>query len=184
MNWFNAIAILLIAYVVVFLQATFNEVRHFLGVQVDLLPSLVVYAALSGGIVTLALVAVVGGLWFDALSANPIGVSMLPLFVLGLCIQRSREFILRDQPYAQMLVGLTASALAPLGSLLILVNTDAKPLLGWFSLWQWIVMSVVGAVLTPLWFWIFDLVSRGLSYKPVAEGGVRADREIKRGRRQ
>lgn len=184
MNWFNAIAILLIVYVVVFLQATFNEMRHFLGVQVDLLPSLVVYAALSGGIVTLTLVAVVGGLWFDALSANPIGLSMLPLFVLGLVIQRSREFILRDQPYAQMLVGLTASALAPLGSLLILVNTDAKPLLGWFSLWQWIVMSVVGAVLTPLWFWIFDAISRVLSYKPVPEGGIRADREIKRGRRQ
>ena len=184
MNRFNTIAILLVAYVVVFFQATFNELRHFVGAQVDLLPGLVVYAALSGGIVTLTLVAVLGGLWFDALSANPIGLTMLPLFVIGLFIQRSREFILRDQPYAQMLIGLTASALAPLGSLLILVNTDAKPLLGWFSLWQWLVVSAVGAVLTPLWFWIFDVVSRVLNYRPVVEGGFRADREIKRSRRQ
>jgi hypothetical protein len=184
MNWFNTIAILILAYLVVFLQATFNEVRHFIGVQVDLLPSLVVYAALSGGIVTLTLVAVLGGLWFDALSANPIGLSILPLFGIGLFIQQSREFILRDQPYAQMLIGFTASALTPLGSLLILMNTDAKPLLGWFSLWQWLVMSVVGAVLTPVWFWIFDVISRVLNYRPVVEGGFRADRQIKRGRRQ
>lgn len=183
MNWFNTITILLVAYVVVFLQATINELRHFAGVQVDLLPGLVVYAALSGGVVTLALTAVLGGLWFDALSANPIGLTMLPLFVIGLFIQNHREFILRDQAYAQMLLGLAASALAPLGALLILVNTDAKPLLGWFSIWQWLVMSVVGAVLTPAWFWVFDLIGRVLNYRPAGEIGFGHEREIKHGRR-
>src|SRR5262249_37641230 len=135
MNKFNAIALLLAAYLVVFLQATFNELRQVVGVQVDLLPSLVVYTAISGGgIVTLTLVSVCGGLWFDSLSANPMGISMLPLFLIGLFLQRHRELILRDQPYAQILMGLGASALAPLGSVLLLVNTDMKPLLGWFSL--------------------------------------------------
>lgn len=182
MNWFNTIAILLLAYLAVFFQATFNELRHFAGVQVDLLPGLVVYTAISSGIVTLTLVTVCGGLWLDSLSANPPGLSTLPLFVIGLFIQRNRDAILRDQPYAQMLLGLTASALAPLFCVLILVNTGARPLIGWFSLWQWFVMSVIGAVATPVWFWIFDFAGRILNYRPIGEMGFRHDREIKRGR--
>ena len=182
MNWFNTIALLLVTYLVVFFQVTFNELRHLIGAQVDLLPSLVVYTALSSGLVTLAFVAVCGGLWMDSLSANPLGVTMLPLFVVGLLIQRSREFILRDQPYAQMMLGLSASAAVPLLALVILFNIDVHPLVGWFSLWQWLVVSAVGACATPLWFGLFDWIGRVLNYRPVAEGGHRPDREIKRGR--
>lgn len=182
MNRFNTIAILVAAYFVVFFQSTFNGLRNILGVQVDLLPSLIVYTALSGGIVTLTLVAVCGGLWFDSLSANPIGLSIMPLFFIGLFIQRSRDLILRDQPYAQMLLGLTASSLAPLGSFLILINTEVRPLIGWFTVWQWLVMSVAGALFTPVWFRFFDLIGKTLNYKPLAEAAFRADRQIKRGR--
>ena len=49
MSRFNTIAILFATYVVVFLQATFNELRQVAGVQVDLLPGLIVYTAISGG---------------------------------------------------------------------------------------------------------------------------------------
>ena len=173
---------LLLAYLVVFFQATFNDLRHFVGVQVDLLPGLIVYAAISSGIITLTLLSVCGGLWLDSLSANPAGLSTLPLFVIGLMLQRHRDAILRDQPYAQLLLGLTASALAPLFCLLILVNTGARPLVGWFSIWQWFVMSVIGAVFTPVWFWLFDVTGRVLNYRPVGEAGFRHEREIKRGR--
>jgi cell shape-determining protein MreD len=182
MNWFNTIALLFVTYLIVFFQATFNELRHFIGAQVDLLPSLIVYAALSNGVVTLSLVAVCGGLWVDSLSANPLGVTMLPLLVVGLLIQRSREFILRDQAYAQVVLGLCASAAVPLLTLLILFNLDAHPLVSWFSLWQWIVMSVGGAVVTPVWFRVFDWIGRVLNYRPVGESGFRPDREIKRGK--
>ena len=43
-----------------------------------------------------------GGLWFDSLSANPLGVSVLPLFLVGLAIHLNRELILRDQAFAQV----------------------------------------------------------------------------------
>jgi len=182
MTWFNTFAVLLVTYLVVFFQATFNELRHFAGVQVDLLPSLVVYTALNGSLLALCLVAGLGGLWIDALSANPLGVTLLPLFVAGLLIHRSREFILRDQPYAQMMLGLSASAAVPVITLIILLNLDAHPLVGWFSLWQWIVVSAVGACATPAWFAFFDWIERVLNYRPVPEGGYRPDREVKRGR--
>lgn len=185
MNRLNTLFLLAAAYVVVFLQATCNEVRHLVGVQVDLLPSLLVYTALSSGIVTLALVAAWGGLWFDALSANPLGLSVLPLFAVGLVIHRGRDYIQRTEPQAQRLLGLAASLLAPLGSLLLLLahtEADARPLLGWFSLWQWIVVGAAGAAFTPVWFRVFDVVGRTLHYRPLGETTFRPDRQIKRGR--
>jgi len=47
--------------------------REWLGAQVDLLPALMVYAALYTGLANVAGLAVLGGLWFDGLSANPLG---------------------------------------------------------------------------------------------------------------
>ena len=40
MSWFNTIAILVVAYLAVFVQATFPELRLVLGAQIDLLPRL------------------------------------------------------------------------------------------------------------------------------------------------
>ena len=182
MTWFNTIAILVATYLAVFLQSTFNEVRHLIGVQIDMLPSLVVYAGLSGGLVTLSLVSVCGALWFDSLSANPLGISLLPLFLIGLICQQNRELILRDQPFAQFILGASASAAIPLLTLLLLLNTNAAPLIGWFSLWQWLVVSLVGGALTPVWFWLFDRIGDVLNYRAVGETSFRSDREIKRGR--
>ena len=70
----------------------------------------------------------------------------------------------------------------PVLTLLLLLNADIQPLVGWFSLWQWLVVSLVGAVVTPLWFGIFDRLTRALSYRPFGETSFRPDRQIKRGR--
>lgn len=181
-NWINTIAILIVAYLLVWLQATFSDLRYVVGAQIDLLPSLIVYVALSSGMVGLTIVCVCAGLWFDSLSANPLGVSLLPLFLVGLLIQRNRDFILRDQTYAQMVIGFAASAAVPFLTVLLLLNLDERPLLGWFSLWQWIVLSAAGALMTPLWFHLFNRIGHALNYRPLGEVSFRPDREIKRGR--
>src|SRR5258706_10846770 len=97
MTLLTTIFILGAAFLAVFWQAAFNGVRHLLGAQIDLLPALMVYASLYGGFTTVVLLAVLGGLWFDSLSANPLGVSVLPLFIIGVSIYASRELILRTQ---------------------------------------------------------------------------------------
>jgi cell shape-determining protein MreD len=182
MNWFESFLLLAVAFALVFLQSTVTVLRDAVGAQIDLLPSLVVYVSLSRGVPTLTLLAVAGGLWFDTLSANPVGVSVLPLFLAGFVIQRSRGMILRDQAYAQFVLGAGATAAVAAGTVLLLVNAGAKPLLSWFSLWQWIVLSVAGGAMTPWWFVVFDRLHHWLTYR--AEGGssFRTDREIKRGR--
>jgi rod shape-determining protein MreD len=183
MNWVNPILILLAAFVFVFLETAFQGLRHLLGAQIDLLPALVVYTSLNYGVRMTTLVAVLGGLWYDSLSVNPLGVSILPLFLAGFLISSQRGLILRDQTFAQVVLGLCASAATPALTLLLLLSMHQNPLFGWGSLWQWMVMTASGGLLTPVCFRLFDRLRHALSYSPVIETSFRPDREIRRGRK-
>ena len=101
---------------------------------------------------------------------------------MGFLIFLRRELILRDQPYAQFALGLAASAAAPLLTVLLLLTAGESPLLGWGSLWQWLVMSAGGAIATPIVFFVFDWFERALGYRRATESSFRPDREIRRGR--
>ena len=183
MNLFKPALILGFAFLAVFGEAVFSAPRHLLGAQVDLLPALMVYAALNADLVTLSLLAVLGGMWFDSLSENPLGVSILPLMAAGFPIHLRRDLILRDLPFAQFVLGAAASAAVPALTLLLLLNGGRQPLLGWGSLWQWLVMTAGGAAATPVIFALFERCDRALGYQPRTETSFRPDREIHRGRK-
>ena len=183
MSALNTIFILSLAFLAVFVEASFGGLRRLLGVQIDLLPGLMVYASLSSGYVTVALMAVLGGLWFDSLSANPLGVSILPLLIIGFAVQQFRHLILRQQTYAQLVLGFSASGFAPLFTLVVLFSSGTEPMLGWGFIWQWFVMTVLGGLLVPLYFKLVDQVYRILGYERAVEPGFRHDREIARGRK-
>jgi hypothetical protein len=182
MNVLQIILILLAAFLAVFWEAAFPATSRWLNAQVDLLPALMVYASLRIGLPAIALLAVCGGLFFDSLSANPLGVSIVPLFAVGLALYWRRELILREQPYAQFVLGLGASATTPWLTVLLLLTAGHQPLLGWGSLWQWVVMSLGGAIATPLFFLLFGWFERALGRDHVSETSFREDREIRRGR--
>lgn len=183
MNALQTILIFAFAFLAVFAEAAFPGVRHLLGAQVDLLPVLMVYAALNANMTIVALLAVLGGLWFDALSANPLGVTILPLFAVGFVILSQREFILHKLSFAQIILGAVACAVVPALTLLLLLTGGGQPLLGWGSLWQWLVMTAGGAVATPIIFALFAWCNHALGYQPRAETSFRSDREIHRGRK-
>ena len=182
MNWLNTLFILAAAFLAVFWEAAFHGVRHILGVQIDLLPPIMVYAGLCCNLTTVCLAGCLGGLWFDSLSANPLGISVLPLFVVGLAIHVWRDLILRDQSFAQMVVGLAAGLSVPMLTLLLLLTTGRSPLVGWGSLWQFLVMGVGSALATPVFFVLFEWLQKTLVHAPVVETSFRPDREIRRGR--
>jgi len=146
------------------------------------LPPLMVYASLTHGLLTIVLLACCGGLWFDSLSLNPLGVSVLPLLLLGWVIYQSRGLLLRRQTFARVVLGVMAGAAQPLATLFLLLNLGRAPLLGWFSFWQWIVLAAGSGLVTPLCFELFDRLHRAFEYQPAAPGSFRADRQIKRGR--
>ena len=182
MNWRPTMFVLVTAFAAVFFEASWGFSRRLLGAQIDLLPALMVYTALTLGFTSVVLLAVCGGLWFDSLSLNPLGASVLPLLLIGMLIYRSRELLMREHRSAQLLLGAAAGAAQPLGTLFILLNAGARPLLGWISLWAWLVMAAGAAVATPLCFKLFDRLRRAFEYQPVTESSFRPDREIKRGR--
>ena len=182
MNWLDTILVLFAAFLVVFWEAAFQGVRHLLGAQIDLLPALMVYASLCAGLNTAMLLALCGGLWFDSLSANPLGISVLPLLVIGVAIYASRELLLRSQAFAQLVIGLAASIAVPLITLLLLLSTGHQPLLGWGTLWQVLVMGLGGALATPVFFELFGWLHRKLGRVEVSEVSFRPDREIRRGK--
>jgi rod shape-determining protein MreD len=178
----NRIAILLVAYVAIFLAGSVGFLRNWIGAQVDVLPVLMVYCALTTGLGTLTATAVLGGLWTDSLSANPLGISVLPYFLVGLIVYQTRDLVLRDQPYARSILGMAACVGAPLMTVLSLWGGGYQPLIGWGSLWQWLVLAASGAILTPACFWLFERLQAALAYKRPAETPFRPDREMKRGR--
>ncbi len=182
MNWRSTIFVLAAAFVAVFLQACFGFLRNLLGAQIDLLPALMVYAALTHGFATIVLLAACGGLWFDSLSLNPLGASVLPLLLIGLLLYHYRDLLMREHVSAQIILGVMAGAVQPLGTLFIMLNAGATPLLGWASLWQWVVMAAAGGAMTPVFFKVFDRLHRALEYQPVTQTSFRPDRQIKRGR--
>jgi len=182
MNWLSTLFVLLAAFLAVFWAAAFHWVRDLLGVQIDLLPPLMVYAALQGRLLTVSLLACCGGLWFDSLSANPLGISILPLFAAGFIIQLWRDLILRDQHFAQMVLGLAAGAAVPAFELLLLLTTGKPPRLGLGTLWQLLVMTIGSGLATPVVFFLLDWAQKTLVHSPVVETSFRPDREIRRGR--
>jgi rod shape-determining protein MreD len=183
MTALHIVLIFVAAFLAVFCEAAFPGIRNALGAQVDLLPPLMVYAALTGPLPLTAVMAVWSGLLFDSLSANPIGVSVFPLFLVGFLIHLNRELILRDQLFAQLVLGFAASAIVPFVTILLLLTAGQQPLLGWGSLWQWFVMAWGGALATPLFFVLFDWLNRAFGYQRMTETSFRPDREIHRGRK-
>ncbi len=130
----------------------------------------------------MTLLAIVGGLGFDSLSANPPGVSIIPLMLTGFLIHLRHDLILRSLPFAQFVLGATASAMVPALVLILLLNAGKQPLIGWGSLWQWLVMIAGGAGATPVMFAFFAWCDHTLGYPPLSETSFRPDREILRGR--
>jgi hypothetical protein len=142
-----------------------------------------VYTSLTTGIGMVAALAVCGGLWRDSLSADdPLGVSILPLFLIGFVILWKRDLLLRDHPFAQFALGMAAGALFPLGTLFLLLNLRLEPLLGWASLWQWVAGTLAGGIFAPLLFTLFGWMRRAFEYPALKQSSFREDREIKRGR--
>ena len=116
-------------------------------------------------LLTVSLLAVLGGVWLDALVRESAGrdhsavvrrrVSDLFAprinFARALCQNRARR---RRQCRRAGL------------SLLLLLNLGHYLLVGWGSLWQWAVVTAGGAAATPLLFPCFDSCGGALGYQP------------------
>ncbi len=156
-----------------------------LGAQIDLLPALMVYAGLTHGFTTIVLLAVCGGLWFDSLSLNPLGVSVLPAVGdRAADLSGPRPALARTSSSPKSCWARRPERAATAGgTLFILLNTGVAAAAGLdFAL------AVAGhgggrrGVSRRSVFKLFDRLHRAFDYQPVPASSFRPDREIKRGR--
>lgn len=182
MNRFTRIFLFLAMWLSVFAQTQFQGLRDLIQVPIAISPALVSYAALTHGLgVTLSL-GILGGLWVDSLSASPVGVSVLPLFLLGFTLHLQRHLILRDQGFAQFWVGLGAGAGVPLLTLGVLSLTRSQPVTGGFTVIHLLLLGLINGVACPFLFRMFDFLHRVFDYRPLTTSSFRTDRETVRGR--
>jgi rod shape-determining protein MreD len=182
-NWVALSVFVTAGYAVAFAEARVTALRDLTGAQVDLLPGLMVYAAMAFRTEIILGCAALFGLFYDSLSTNVLGTSFTALAAIGLGAARFRELLLSDQFVTHWVLGLIASAVAPAISILALNLSGAEPLLGLGSIWQWAVMIAGGGLVTPLWFKLFNRLDDASRFKELPESTFRTDRQIARGRR-
>ena len=182
MNRLETIFILFTAWLAVAFEISFPGFRQLLGFQISLLPPLMVYLALSNSLPGIVLLSLIGGVASDAFSANPIGISTLALAGTGMLLHHNRDLVLRDQAYAQVAMGLLATALVPALVVLALMNTQHPVQLTWRLFGQWLGAALAGGICTPFVFRLFALLSGWFSYQALPESHFRDTRQIKRTR--
>ncbi len=109
MNVLIAMAGILLA---VALQAHMPTLWWLGGTRVELLPALVVYAALTMHRRCALVLALVAGLTQDALSAAPFGITALAYGIAAIVITSLREALDRDLPWMQWSAGALTSITA------------------------------------------------------------------------
>lgn len=172
------------AFAAVLAQSALDLTRWLCGAQLNLLPALMVYAALTCKLPALMALALVAGLLFDSMSANPLGTMALALFLPAWLIHRQRALILRDLPFARLVLGLAATGATPIIAVLLLLSARHEVVLGWFSVGQWVVLTLIGGLLTPLLFELLEGARQALTYQRAPSTTFRSDREIRRRRRR
>ena len=123
-----------------------------------------------------------GGLWFDSLSANPLGVTILPLFVVGFPIYLRRELILRELLFAQFVLGAVASAARAAADAAAAVDTPANAAARLGFALAMACDDAGGGAADAGFFPLFDWLQPRAGYQPRTETSFRPDREIRRGR--
>lgn len=172
------------AVLTVFLQARFQAPNQWLGARIDLLPPLMVCLGLNAGLGVIASVSLAGGLLFDSLSANPLGISILPLLLIGMVVESIRDLIMKESWTAKFTLGMAAGTWGFIASLAILLifadSPRQRPVLGIFTLWQGIVFAVFSGLLAPLMCRCWDGFHQAFVFQPENPASFREDRQIVR----
>lgn len=182
MNRIPVFLMFLVLWLAVFAQTQFAVLHRWIGVPLGVLPALVVYVALTHGLVLSTTFGVVAGLWLDSLSASRFGVSVLPLFAFGFVVQTRSHLLLREQRFAQFWLGLAGGVLVPLSTVGLLQLGQREPAFTQGTWWQLLVLGGLNGAVCPLVFLLFDRLDRTFNYAAMEPQSFRADRQIVRGR--
>ncbi|SVC61496.1 uncharacterized protein METZ01_LOCUS314350, partial [marine metagenome] len=86
--------------------------------------------ALRAPITTIAILAVFASLTQSALSSNPLGISLLPLYFMGFILHINSHNLSHHHLGSRFALGAGAGAVIPLMTLALLLITNTEPLIG------------------------------------------------------
>ena len=167
MKHFFTLTILLTALISVYLGAAVGLPRQFLGAQIDPLPALMLVVALRAPISAVAALAIFGSLIQSSLSSDPLGISMLPLFSLGIAVHLNAQSLSQHHPGPRFALGAIAGALIPVLTLVLLLLSGKQPMIGWFTLWQWAIGIVASGLLALIYFPLLEWLDRSVEEQPL-----------------
>jgi hypothetical protein len=167
---FNKMLTLLLGvYFLIFLQSHWQMPRLWLGFQPDLTPALMVFVGLTMGAGYVSSIALMSGLWLDSLSANPFGMSILPLFLVGWIVFCFRKKIMAVEFMAQIYLGILGGLLVFLLQLTLLMLFSFNPLIGWEMIFLAMLNAFFCGVAVPFFYllhkWFKSLFSHS-SHEP------------------
>lgn len=168
MKTFFGFTILLTALIAIFFETACQIPRSFTGAQIDPLPALMVVTALRAPVLVITALAIMGSLWQSSLSSDPLGISMLPLFLLGMLVHLNIKSISHHHIGSRFALGAIAGALVPILILCLLLLSGHQPMIGLYSLWQY-AMSIIGSGLFALSFFpLLEWLNRNMEEQPFA----------------
>ncbi|MDP6893571.1 MAG: rod shape-determining protein MreD [Verrucomicrobiota bacterium] len=175
--------LLLGAYFLTFMQSHWHGPRLWLGFQPDLTPALLVFVGMTMGARYISTVALATGLWLDSLSANPFGISVFPLFLVGWIVFYIREKIMTKEFMAQLYLGVIASLTVFLFQLILLGMLSVNPMIGWEIVFWSILNAFLCGVSVPLLNFMYKVFIRWFSHPPYEPNKwLNNNRQIVRGK--
>ncbi|MBG87120.1 MAG: rod shape-determining protein MreD [Verrucomicrobiales bacterium] len=163
------ITLVIAIYFAVFLEVRADFTREWFGAPLSLLPALVVYAAIQYPVWGITLVAVCGGLWIDAFSATPLGVSVASMFALGFLLNRKKEILTHDHPIVRILLGLAVGTLYPLANYFLVSMISGGTSFNLTQIGSAAFCAIITAIVTPFAFRIFARLHRTFTFRSMRE---------------
>ena len=163
--------LLLTAFVAVVMQSTLANLWTWSGARIEFLPSLVAYAAFSTRWPLPLWLALAGGIFQDALSANRLGVSSLALGAVATAGFFARNKIYRNQWLVQFVVGGLASLLSSLLAWILLVLGGLGWTVSWVGILRVFQIALLSFLVTPFFFRALDHI-RGWTGELQADWGT------------
>jgi rod shape-determining protein MreD len=148
------------------LQCALAAVVNVAGVKLDLMPAMIVFAALFASWNRALFVAVAGGLLLDALSFQPPGMSVAPLVVSAAAINHFQRVLYRDNILLQFALGAGTSLAVSVWTWLLLAVSDTPLPLEFAIAAKMALIAMLAALGTPLLLWLLKGTARWIGQWP------------------
>jgi len=168
MKAFLTLTILITALITTYVASSWSLPKQITGAQLDPLPALMLAVALRAPITTIAILAVFASLTQSALSSDPLGISLLPLYFMGFILHINSHNLSHHHIGSRFALGAGAGAVIPLVTLALLLITNKEPLIGWFSLWQWAIGILTSGLMALIFFPLIEWLDQSVEEQPLA----------------